>query len=90
MLAVVGIVLLGLVFAAGVLVGFALRATAQSRDDEEDMSTGEISEETSSADSISNDTSSDDESSDDSFAPDSGDHRTGRPQTPLQPAQPTR
>jgi hypothetical protein len=74
---------------AVVLVGLVLRADAQSQDDEEDMSTGEISEETSSG-SISTDTPSDDDFSDSSFAPDSGDHRIGRPQTPIQPAQPSR
>jgi hypothetical protein len=84
------VLVIGILCGAAGFIGLTLHADAQSSDDEEDMSTGEISEETSSTGSISNDTSSDDDFSDSSFAPDAGDHRIGRPRTPLQPTQPPR
>ena len=51
------------------VTGLTQRVVAQSQDEEEDMSTGEISEEVSSADSISDETSVDDDLSEDSFPP---------------------
>ena len=70
------------------LVGFVwlpLRVDAQSLDDEEDMSTGEISEEVSDTHSVSDDSTSDGHLSDESPSENTGNRGIPRPQTPLQP-----
>jgi hypothetical protein len=69
------------------IVGLAQLVNAQSQDDEEDLSTGEISTEISSADSISDEASFDDDSSDESFSPDTGNSGIARPQTPVEPTR---
>jgi hypothetical protein len=69
------------------LLGLSSRVAAQSSDDEEDMSTGEITEEVSTTDSISDGTSTDDNSSDDSSPPHGGIQGIPRPKTPLQPTR---
>ena len=68
------------------VTGLTQRVVAQSQDEEEDMSTGEISEEISSADLISDETSVDDDSSDDLFPP-SGEDTIPRPRRPAQPSR---
>jgi hypothetical protein len=80
---------IGTLCIVGGIAGLTQRADAQSADDEdeEDMSTGEITEEVSTTDSISDDTSTDDDLSDDSSAPDAGNHGIPRPKTPLQPTR---
>ena len=78
---------IGTLCIVGGIAGLTQRADAQSADDEEDMSTGEITEEVSTTDSISDETSTDDDLSDDSSAPDADNHGIPRPKTPLQPTR---
>ena len=65
--------------------GLTQRIAAQSEDDVEETSTGEIAEETFTADSISDETSLDDDLSDDWPSQSSGDGGGDRPKTPVQP-----
>ena len=78
----------GILCIVGGVAGLTQRVDAQSEDDEEDMSTGEIiTEEGSTTDSISDETSTDDDLSDDSSPPNAGNHGIPRPRTPLQPTR---
>jgi hypothetical protein len=78
---------IGILCIVGGIAGLTQRLEAQSHDDEEDLSTGEISAEISSADSISDEASFEEESSDDLSSPNSGNSRIARPQTPVEPSR---
>jgi len=67
------------------LAAVTRRVDAQSDIEQDDLSTGEIFEETSSTDLDSDDISSDDHFSDDSFSTDKGDEGIARPQKPKLP-----
>lgn len=77
---------IGILCLFGSIAGLSPRINAQSQENGEDMSTGEISEEVSSADSISDETSVEDDLSDDLFPP-KGEGTIPRPQKPLQPTR---
>jgi hypothetical protein len=80
------VLVIGILCGAAGFIGLTLHADAQSSDDEEDMSTGEISEQVSDTDSVSDDSASDDGFSDDSSSANTGNHGIPRPQTPAQPS----
>ena len=79
----VGIFWLGVEFVVPVS-----RVDAQSQEEEEeDVSTGEISEEVSETDSISDEPSPDEDTAEASSPPNAGNHGIGRPLSPLRPSR---
>ena len=73
--------LIGILFVALSVTAVTRRVDAQSHIEEDDVSTGEISEEISSSDIGSDDLSSQDEPSDDSFSTDRGNKGTAASDT---------
>jgi hypothetical protein len=76
--------LVGILFIGLGLAGLTSPVDAQSDIEQDDLSTGEISEESSSTDLGSDDTSPEEELSDDPLWPNRGDKDIPRPRTPLE------